>query len=114
MARRRLGERALEQDVADHAPLAGDRLVREEGCARHPRSVAPAVAAPEELVAAADREERCTLVDRIPDRLASHGEVGRDHRLLAILTAADVEQVVRRPRRGSAERDRLDHELMTA
>ena len=52
------GERALEQHVADHARLARERLVREERGALEPRPVAPAIAAAEELVAAADGEER--------------------------------------------------------
>ena len=88
-------ELALEQDVADHPPLARDRLVREEADARAARvAVAVEIAAAEELVAAADGEQRRAAVDRRLDRRALRDEVRRDQRLLAILAAADVEQVV--------------------
>jgi hypothetical protein len=60
---RRLLERALEQHVADHPHLAGDGLVREERSTRHPRSVPPSIATPEELVAAADGEQCSPAVD---------------------------------------------------
>ena len=58
-------------------------------------AVAAAVAAAEQLVAAADGEQRGAAVDRLAQRRAVAGEVGRDHRLLAVLAAADVEEVVR-------------------
>ena len=51
-------ELGLEQHVADHPPLAGDRLERQQPDARHLLAVEAAVAAPEQLVAAADREQR--------------------------------------------------------
>ena len=51
-------ELALDQDVADHAPLAGDRVERQEADAGHLLAVAAAVAAAEQLVAAADGEQR--------------------------------------------------------
>ena len=108
----RLGERALEQNVADHPPLPSDRLVREERRPGHPGAVAAPVAPSEELVATADRQQRGTAVDGCADRLSALGEVRRDHRLLAILAAADVEEVVRPVERRRAERDRCDDELM--
>ena len=54
---------------------------------------AVAVEAAEQLVAAADREERGAA--RRPRRAARGlaDEVGRDERLLAVLAAADVEEV---------------------
>ena len=71
-------------------------------------AVAPAVPAPEQLVAAAHGEQRRAAVDRLADRRALRGEIRRDQRLLAILAAADVEQVVRAGRERVAEPDRLD------
>ena len=88
-------ELALEQDVADHPLLAGHGLVREEADPRHRVAVAAEVAAPEQLVPAADREQRGAVRDGLRDRRALRGEVGRDQRLLAVLAAADVEEVVR-------------------
>ena len=90
----RLGQRAREEDVADHPRLPGQGLVREEPGPGHPGAVAPAVAPAEQLVAAADREQRGPAVDRGAEVVASYGEVGGDQRLLAILAAADVEKVV--------------------
>src|SRR5215210_7167584 len=49
-------ELALEQDVADEAPVAGDRLVRKEPDAGELAAGVPGVAPAEQLVAAADRE----------------------------------------------------------
>ena len=90
-----VAEVGLEQHVADQPPLAGDRLEREQARARHPRAVAAAVAAPEQLVAAADGEQRRAGLDGPPQVVASRREVGRDQRLLAILAAADVDEVER-------------------
>ena len=87
-------ELALEQDVADHPPLARDRLVREEPDAGHVDAVAVAVAAAEQLVAAADGEHGGAARDRLLDCVSLRGEIRRDQRLLAILAAADVEEVV--------------------
>jgi hypothetical protein len=42
------------------------------------------------------------------------GEVGRDHRLLAVLAAADVEQVVASGLERRADRDVLDAKLVAA
>ena len=73
-------ELALEQDVADHPLLAGEGLVREEADARHRVAVAAQVAAPEQLVAAADREQRGAVRDGLLDRRALRDEVGGDQR----------------------------------
>ena len=59
-------ELAFEQHVADHPSVARDRLVGEEPDARHDVTVAPSVAAAEQLIPAAHREQRGTLVDRAP------------------------------------------------
>ena len=61
-------ELALEQHVADHPLLAGDGLEREQSDARHVLAVEAAIAAAEQLVAAADGEQRGAAVD---DRLVS-------------------------------------------
>ncbi len=87
-------ELAFEQDVADHARLTGDRLVREERGARHPGAVAAAIAAAEQLVAATDCKQRDAGGDGFADGGAFRSEVGRNERLLAVLPAADVEEVV--------------------
>ena len=56
-----------------------------------PRDVA--VEAAEQLVAAADGEERRAALDRLAQRVRLRREVVRDERLLAVLAAADVEEV---------------------
>ena len=77
-------------------------------------AVAVAVVAAEQLVAAADGEHGGAARDRLVHGVGLRGEVDRDERLLAVLAAADVEQVVRaRPQR-VAHRDRLDVELVPA
>ena len=86
-------ELALEQDVADHPRRARHGLVGEEADAGHERPVAPDVPPPEQLVAAAHRKQRGAVGDRLADRGAFCGEIGSDGRLLAVLAAADVEEV---------------------
>jgi hypothetical protein len=51
------------------------------------------VEAAEQLVAAADGEEGGALLDGLAQRLRLRREVVRDERLLAVLAAADVEEV---------------------
>ena len=63
-------ELALEQDVADHPLLPGEGLVREEADARHRVAVAAQVATAEQLIAAADREQRGAVRDGLRDRRA--------------------------------------------
>src|SRR4029079_3471244 len=103
-AARRLVQSALQEDIADHAGLAGDGLVREETRAFEPGPVASAVAAAEQLVAAAHRQQSRSTCDGVTDRIAARREVGGDHRLLAVLTAADVDEVVRSRRERRFER----------
>ena len=62
---------------------------------RHPRAVAAPVPAAEQLVAAAHREQGRSRLDRPPEVVAPACEVGRDERLLAVLAAADVDEVER-------------------
>jgi hypothetical protein len=54
---RTAGPLAVEQDVADHAALPGDRVERQESGPGQLDAVAVAVVAPEQLIAAADRED---------------------------------------------------------
>ena len=96
-------ELALDQDVADHAPLARDGLEREEADAGHVLAVEAAIAAAEQLVAAADREHGRSAVDRLVQRLRLPREILRDEQLLAVLAAADVVEVV------LARHDRVAH-----
>ena len=70
------------------------------------------VRAAEELVAAADREQRGTGRDRLPDARRLRRQILRDQRLLAVLATADVEQVVvARPDR-LGDRHRAHFELV--
>ena len=56
---------AFQQHVTDHPPLACDRLVREEPDSRRESPCRPEITAPEQLVAAADREQGRTGRRRI-------------------------------------------------
>src|SRR5580765_847699 len=85
---------AVEQHIADHPALAGDRVEREEADAGELGTVALAVGTPEKLVAAAHGEHGRAARRRFQYRLRARSEVDRDKGLLAILAAADVEQVV--------------------
>jgi hypothetical protein len=105
-------ELRLQQYIADHPAFTRERLVREEPDARHRVAVAAEIAAAEELVAAADGQDGGTAVDRRRDVHPLAHEVGRDQRLLPILAAADVEQVVLPRPDVVADRDRLHLELM--
>ena len=108
-------ELALEQHVADHPPLAGDGLERQEPDARHVLAVEAAVAAAEQLVAAAHREQRGAAVDdRLDQRLRLRREVLGDEELLAVLAAADVVEVVRAGDDRVVHPDRRHVELVAA
>ena len=96
-------ELALDQDVADHAALARDGLEREEADAGHVLAVEAAIAAAEQLIAAADSERRRSAFDRLVQRLRLREEILRHEQLLSILPAADVVEVVR------ARHDRITH-----
>src|SRR5665647_1055908 len=84
-------ELALEQDVADHPALAGHGLERQQADARHVLPVEAAIAAPEQLVAAAHGEERgVALQHSLLQWAGLRREVLRDEQLLAVLAAPDV------------------------
>src|SRR5439155_6808053 len=87
-------ELALDQHVADHPALAGDCLEGQETDTRHVLAVKAAVAASEELVAAADRKHRGALPDGLLQLLRLLDEIPCDEELLSILSAANVVEVV--------------------
>ena len=67
-----------------------------------------AIAAPEQLVAAADRKQRRAVLERRRDLVMALGKVGRDQGLLAILPAAQVDQIaLGRKRLSDADTDDL-------
>ena len=107
-------ELALEQDVADHPAVTGDCLEREQAHAGHVLAVEAAVAAPEELVAAADGEHRSAAANGLVHLLGLRGQVLRDEELLAILPAAHVEEIVRARTDRLAHPDGLNDELVAA
>src|SRR5206468_12826694 len=100
-------ELALEEDVTNHARRPGSRLVREELRSGHEDPVPAPVAPPQELVPTAHGEERRAAFYGVANRFALAGEVGSDERLLAILAAPDVEQVVCAGDKGIAEAHRV-------
>ena len=73
-----------------------------------------AVEAAEQLVAAADREERRSRLGGLAQRPGLLDEVVRDERLLAVLTAADVEEIDLAGRHRVAHADRAHVELVPA
>src|SRR5207247_8754767 len=100
-------ELTLEEDVADHPPLSGDGPERKNGRAGHVLPVEAAAAAPQELVAAADRQHRGSARDRLAQLGRLRGHVPGDEELLAVLAAADVEKVVVARPELLADADRL-------
>ena len=87
-------ELALQQAVADHPPVARNRVERKEPGAGKLSAVPSTIEPAQELVPAAHGEHGRSAADRLSDRLAPRSEIRRDQRLLPILPAADVEQVV--------------------
>src|SRR5581483_4594486 len=108
------GPVAGEEHVADHAPVAGDRLQRQQADPRQLDAGPIAIEATEELVAAADGKDGGAGGDRLVQRLGLRREVERYERLLAILAAADVEEVDLSDRYSLADRDRAHLELEAA
>ena len=101
----------LDRDVADQPrAVLAHRLEVDEADAREPLA-AELVAVAEQLVAAADGEDHLAARGRGVQRVAlDGGEVLGAQRLVAVLAAADVEEVVRvgveRRRRGRRRRAR--------
>src|SRR5438094_1178308 len=87
-------ELALQQDVADHAGFAGDGVEWEDADARQVGAVKIAVRPPEELVSPADREQGRAGRRRFANTVRLFDQVLCDQRLLAVLAAADVEQIM--------------------
>ena len=108
-------ELGLEEDVADHATVARHGLERQEADARHLFAVEPAIAAPEQLIAAAHREHRRAAVeDCLPQRRRLRRKVLCHEELLAVLAAADVVEVVCAGDDRVGESERRHVELVTA
>jgi hypothetical protein len=107
-------ELGLEQHVADHAPFARDGLEREQPDARELVTGHVDVATPEQLVAAADGEDRRTALRGRADPVALGREARSDQRLLPVLAAADVEEVVLARHDRIVRPDRADIELEPA
>ena len=102
------GPRTVEQHVADHPPRAGDRLQRQEPDPGQLAARDVLVEATEQLVPAAHRQHHGAAVDGFGQRIRLRREIGRDQPLLAVLAAADIEEVdARRYRVGHPDRDRL-------
>jgi hypothetical protein len=77
-------ELALEQDVADHPSLAGDRVQGQKARAWQLVAALVAVEASEKLVAAADRESRRAVPDGLLQRRPQRRQRGGDQLLLAV------------------------------
>jgi hypothetical protein len=92
---RRAVDLGLDRDVADQPrALLADRL---EVGDPQPRQLllAELVAVAEQLIAAADRQQGGAVVDRRGQRRPlGRDHVGRHHALVAVLAAADVEEIV--------------------
>ena len=86
-------EAAVDQHVADDAGVAGDGLQVDEAGAEDLVALVAEVAVAEQLVAAADREQRRALGQRLADRRHLAAQlVGHQH-LVAVLAAADEDDV---------------------
>jgi hypothetical protein len=107
-------ELALEQHVADHAPLAGDGIEGEKADSRHVLTVEAAIAAAEELVAAADRKGRCAPGDRLVQPFRLPEEILGYEQLLSILPAPDVVEVVLAGHDGVSDPERGHLQLVPA
>src|SRR5581483_6636343 len=69
------GPRAVEEHVADHPRLARDRVQRQQPDPGKVGAGDIAVGTAEQLVAAADREERGAAFDRLPERVRLRDEI---------------------------------------
>ena len=94
--------------------VARDRVERQQPDPGQLGAGDVAVEAAEQLVAAAHREERRAAVDRLAQRARLRREVVRDELLLAVLAAADVEEVDLAAGHRIAHADRLHVELVAA
>src|SRR6185369_1388782 len=94
------------EDVADHAPLARDGVMGEKADSGELRPRAVAVRVAEKLVAAAHGQECGSGLHGCDENRALGDEIRRDQGLLAVLTAAHVEEVVLARPDGLAEADR--------
>src|SRR6266542_305203 len=107
-------ELALEQHVADHPCLARHGVEWKEPDPGQVLAVEVAIGPPEQLVAAADGEQCRALRHRLDHPLRLGRKVLRNEGLLAVLAAADVEEVVLAWTHGLVDRDRPHLELVPA
>ncbi len=105
---------AVEQDVADHPPLACNGLVRKQADPGERLALLVDIPTTEKLVAAADSQQRCAGVHRLLDHRPLLDQVRGDQRLLAVLAATDVEQIVVAGPHFVADRDGRHIELVPA
>ena len=97
---------ALEERVADHALLRSDGIIVDRADEVALLAVPRAVVAAEHLVAAADGQKRFAVGNGSLDLAALSGfQVGQEHLLLKVLTAADEKQVKLCKIRPLADRD---------
>ena len=106
-------ELTLEQDVTNHACVAGDGLEREQPDPGQMGSLEIAVRATEELVPAADGERCDAVVDGGKDLGTLGREILGDQSLLPVLPAADVEEIGSAPDR-CLHAHRFDDQLVSA
>ena len=104
---------ALEQDVADHPPLAGHRLEREEPDPGQVDPLEVAIRPTEELIPAAHRQHGRACLRRGQHAVRLRDEVARDERLFPVLAAADVQQIVIAGSHRIADADRRHPEVVT-
>ena len=85
---------ALEERVADHALLRSDGIIVDRADEIALLAIPRAVVAAEHLVAAADGQKRFAVGNGSLDLAALSGaQIGQEHLLLKVLTAADEKQV---------------------
>ena len=107
-------ELALEKDVADHPLLARHGLEWEKTDSRETGAAEVSIRTTEELVPAANREHRGAARCGSKHALRLPREIARNERLLAVLSAAHVQEVVLAGPHGDADTQLLDVQLVTA
>src|SRR6185437_10892658 len=105
-------ELALEQHVADHASFPRDCVERQQSDAGQLGPVEVSIRAPEQLVAAADREHRGSIGHRPTYVFRLRRQIRRDKGLLAVLAASDIQQIVLVGSQRIADRHRTHLKVM--
>jgi hypothetical protein len=86
-------ELALDEDISDHAALAGNRMQGKDARTRLISARAVAVEPTEQLIAAAHRKYRRSVCHGLGECGATCGQIWGHERLLAVLPAADVVEI---------------------